>query len=392
MLRVMAPTLTAWHSSGLQLDVKSATITLDEGTIPYGSATLTCAAPDGAALQAIDPRAGQRVTFELDDRADLFGGVELRRSFDLALVNRQYGAAGGELQLSLATDEQLLIDAGLLLNNVKDWGATTARSLAAKVLADRGFTLTAGPADALIDPAAAVQSPGQSFLDFLDGTLQGANLRLWCDELRVWRLDDKGTIAPGICSLDYRGTITGLNDAIALDANFADAVVVKYTYATDAGNVETAYDAFGDTSSRRVTVIPFSSRPAVDGAARRLLRRITGRGRVLSTEAVSRFDVTPTQSFAATLPDGAPVQTGLVSAVTWQIPSDRMTVRSRELTDTTSEAWAAQGAGRTWQSVPAGVSWRAVDAIAWTRGAVGAGWDDVAPGYRWDEMGEYVNG
>jgi hypothetical protein len=394
MLRIMAPTITATLSTGLVLDVKSATITLDEARAPYVDASITCAAPDGATLQTIDPRIGQRVVVQLDDRASLFGKPSETRRFDLFLTSRQFGIAGGELQLALSSDESVLIDRGLLLNNVKDWGATSARALVGKVLSSLGYYLAAGTDDAIIDPLSAVQSPGQSYWDFLDGTLQGANLRLWCDELRVWRLDDKSKIAPGQLSLAYGGTITGLNDGIGLDESYADAIVVKYSYETDAGNAETAYEAFppGATDVQRVAVIPFSSRPGVDGAARRLLRRLQGRGRVLSTEAVSRFLVTPTQSFLATLPDGAPVQTGLVSAVTWSFPADRMTVRSRELTDTASSAWAAQPAGRSWSSVAAGISWQTIDAIAWTRGAVGAGWDDVPAGYRWDEMGEYING
>jgi hypothetical protein len=394
VLRIMAPALTAKLSTGLVLDVKHATIDLDEQRAPYVDLQLLCASPNGSQLETIDPRAGQRVLVQLDDRASLFGGTSEQRTFDVALDGRETGAAGGELQLRLYSDEVQLIRKGLLLNNVKDWGTTSARQLVSLVLTSLGYSLAPGIDDAIIDPAAAVQSPGQSYWDFLAGTLEGANLRLWCDELRVWRLNDKSLIAPGQLSLAYGGTITSLNDSIGLDQEYADAVVVKYSYETDAGNAETAYEAWppGATDAQRVVVIPFSTRPAVDGAARRLLKRLQGRGRVLSTEAVARYRVVPTQSFLATLPDGAPVQTGLVSGVVWSFPEDRMVIRSRELTDTSTTAWAAQPEGRSWASVPAGVSWLTVDAIAWTRGPAGASWDDVPPGYRWDEMGDYING
>ena len=390
--RLMAPTITATLSTGLVLDVKAASITLDESRAPYVQAQLTCAAPDGVTAETIDPRKSRRVVIVLDDHASTFGKPSETRTFDLVLHDREKGAASGELQLTCYSDESLLIDRVLLLNNVKDWAKGTAQSLTRAVLEYLGFTLAAGQADMNIAAASAVQSPGQSFWDFLDGTLQGGNLRLWCDEGRTWHLDDKATIAAGLLSLSYAGTVTGLNDAIGLDDLWADSLVVRYSYLTDAGNAETAYEASGDLTSVRGARVDFASRPAVSGAARRLLRRLQGRGRVLTHEAVSRFAVTPTQSFIATLPDDAPVQTGLVSAVTWNVPSDRMTVRTRELTDTTTTAWAAQPAGRTWASVASGVSWNRVDAVPWSAVVAGKSWASVPAGWRWSEMKGYTYG
>lgn len=386
----MAPTLSATLSTGLVLDVKSATITLDEASSPYVSATLTCAAPAGDLLETIDPRKGQRVVLVLNDRADLFDPTvpAISRRLDLSLHSREHGVNAGELVLQLYSDEETLLDRVLLLRNVKAWGATTAIGLVQKVLASLGFALAPTSAiDYTIADGADVQSPGQSYWDFLDGTLQGGNLRLWCDELRVWHIADKGAIAAGLCSLDYRGTVTGLNDAIGLDENYFDALVVMYSYLDRSGNAQTSYDYAGDASAKRGTRVQFTSPPAVDGAARRLLRRVQGRGRVLSHEAVARYDVTPTQSFIATLPDGSPVQTGLVSAVTWDIPSDRMTVRSRELSDTDPTQWAAQPLGATWASVPAGVAWSAMGGKPWANLPAGASWDSVPAGMRWSEMG-----
>lgn len=392
MIRLTAPTIAAVHSSVGVLDVKDATITLDEGAIPYVQATLTCAAPSGTSVEAIDPRVGQRVTVTLDDRASLFGRSSTTRTLDLYLAARDHGTTSGELVLELRSDEQLLLDRALLRANVKDWAKTTVRGLVQAVLTDQGLgTLVADyGADAAIDPAAAVQSPGQSYLDHLLGTLESTNLRLWCDEGRVWHLTDKGDVQPGQLSLDYAGTVTDLRDRIDLSTpEYADALVLRFSYLDASGNAQTSYQyASSGSTPRKVLRVDFASAPPVAGAAARLLRRTRGRGRVLSHEAVSRFDVVPGQAFIATLPDGAPVQSGKVRAVTYSVPSDRMTVETRELSDTSSIMWAGQPAGLRWQDIAPGVTWRGFGGVPWSSVPVGTRWQDIAEGVRWSEYGQ----
>lgn len=388
MKRLTAPTLAATHSSGLVLDVKGSRITLDAGQAPYASATLTCAAPDGTTLQSVDPRKRQRVTIVLNDRADLFGQPATSRTLDLVLRQRTADAESGELTLTAYSDEAVLIDNALLAKTSKDWGTTSARALTAAVLNYWGFTLAAGSLDFTIDAAAAQQAPGQSYWDFLDGTLQAGGARLWCDERRVWRLEDKNTVQAGQLSLSYLDTMTGLSDAIGNDENFMDSLVVRYSYTDAGGNQQTAYDYAASSSTPvRSGMVEFSTRPAVAGAARRLLRRMKGRGRSLDQEAVSRFDPVPGQSFTATLPDGAPVQSGLLQSVQWDTPADRMSVTTRELSDTVGTMWAAQAAGVSWQSIPAGVPWVRYLALPWSSVAAGESWQSEPAGLRWQEYG-----
>lgn len=391
MIRATAPTITATLSTGLVLDVKSADLNLDESRAPYTAASIAIAQPDtAAALATIDSRQGRRVAVVVNDRADLFGNPATSRAFDLVLRDRQWGVAGAELVLSCYSDEQLLIDTVLLAANVKDWGLTSARALVNAVLATFGVALAPGGADMAIAATAAVQSPGQSYWDFLDGTLQGGNLRLWCDEQRVWRLDDKGTIAPGLTALGWGETVTGINDSIGLDENFYDALVVRYSYLDASGNAQTSYDHASAPNPKRGTRLDFDSAPAAPGGARRLLRRMMGRGRVLTNDVVNRFDVTPTQSFITRLPAGAPAQSGLVSGVTWRLPADRMDVRTRQLADTLGTAWGGQAAGVTWASIPAGVPWSKYLAIPWTTPATAKAWSAIPAGYRWSEFDKYL--
>lgn len=391
MIRLTAPLIAATHSTVGALDVKGATITLDESFSPYVQATLQVAAPSGAQLAQLEPRSGQRVVVQLDDRASLFGGVSTTRTLDLYLHARDHSSTEGEVELELTSDEQLLLDKALLLRNVKDWGKTSVRTLVQAVLTDQGLgTLQADyGAEANIDPAAAVQSPGQSFLDFLLGTLESTNLRLWCDEARQWHLTDKGDLQPGLLRLDFDGTVTGLRDRIDLGSgDYFDGLVLRFSYLDSGGNPQTSYDYAAAAGARRVGRVDFSSAPPVAGAAARLLRRARGRGRQLQHEAVSRFDVLPGQAFTATLPDGAPVQSGKVRSVTYSVPSDRMAVQTRELTDTTPFMWAAQPAGFRWVDVPAGVTWRGFGGVPWSSVPVGLRWSDVPAGVRWSEYGQ----
>lgn len=391
MIRLTAPLIGATHSTVGALDVKGATVTLDEGMSPYVQGTLTIAAPSGLQLEQLEPRSGQRVVVQLDDRASLFGGVSTTRTLDLYLHARDHSTRDGEVELELTSDEQLLLDKALLLRNVKDWGKTTVRGLVQAVLTDQGLgTLQADyGAEANIDPAAAVQSPGQSYLDFLLGTLEATNLRLWCDEGRLWHLTDKGDLQPGLLRLDFDGTVTDLRDRIDLgDPDYLDGLVIRYSYLDASGNPQTSYDYAARAGARKVGRVDFDSAPPVSGSAARLLRRTLGRGRQLQHEAVSRFDVLPGQAFTATLPDGAPVQSGKVRTVTYSVPGDRMTIATRELTDTTPGMWAAQLGGFRWQDVPAGVTWRGFGGIPYSAAPVGQRWQDIAPGVRWSEYGQ----
>jgi hypothetical protein len=120
--------------------------------------------------------------------------------------------------------------------------------------------------------------------------------------------------------------------------------------------VRRAYDVAGEYDARKVFAetrqLPFPG----PGAAAALLERKRGRGRVLEVSAVSSYDTYPGRAVAITLPATA-VQTGYVSAVTWDHPADEMTVKSRGLIDTPESAWMFLFSGDSWNNSPAGASW-----------------------------------
>lgn len=388
-MRLVAPSCVVTTSTTGSLKVQSATVVLDAGVAPYGQATVVCAAPDAATVATIDPRKHQRMTVTLDDHGDLFGGTATRRTLSLVLTRRLHDPVAGTLTLTGKTDEQLLIGQQLLAKTSKTWTATTVQGLVTKVLAALGRTCTFGAPDYAVDPAAVVQTPGQAYWDFLDGTLQGGNLRLWCDEAGQFHLDDKSTVQPGQLSLEYGVDLTQLSDDIDIESGaFYDGLVVRFSYTDGGGNPQTAYDyASNSATPAAVGLMEFHTPPAVAGTARRLLRRLSGRGRVLSQSAVARFDVRPGQSYVTTMPDGAPTQSGLVASVSWSYPDTLMAVTTRELSDTTGIMWAAQAAGISWASIPAGVRWTNYLAIGWATRPAGESWDSEPAGLRWSEYG-----
>ena len=87
-----------------------------------------------------------------------------------------------------------------------------------------------------------------------------------------------------------------------------------------------------------------------------MLSRTLGRGRQQTLEAVSDYSAAPGMAVTATLPN-TPIQTGLLSAVTWRVPDDEMRLTPRGLTDTPATAWASAPAGLAWTEIPAGIDW-----------------------------------
>lgn len=388
MIRVTAPTIAAQWGYSIPLDVKGATITLDESVAPFVDVQLVCARPDTATLDRLDPRGNANVQLQVNDHADLFGQPATSRSWDLLCVSRDAATVPGEMTLHLVSDEQRYINALLLAGKPKVWGAVTAVGLARAVVNYLVEDINAsGVTDYVLQAGADVQTPGTSFWDFIDGALQGGNLRLW-DPAEVGpnssllQLTDKALIQPGRTSLDAAGTVTAITDTIARDENYVDHLVVQFNYVKADGTPAIAYDTASDGVNRGA-LIEFQGPPGVSGTARRLLRRMQGRGRALTVEAVNRFDVMPGQPFTMSYRDGTPDEAGLVSAVSWAFPSDRMTIRTRELSDIQATMWAAQNG--SWQDVSAGVSWNGYLAEPWSGQAAGTSWSSIPAGVRWTE-------
>lgn len=388
-----AATLLAGNTSA-PLEVKQASLTLDDSWSPFVQGRLVVAIPDAAVLELADPRNDPRVSLTFEERVGEAGtledftadwgagtlgtlfaggtladitaahftgwngpedaGSEIR--VNAGIRRRRVDHRAGELVLEFAGDEARLQDYALLSLVPETPGSTSVRTAVSFALSKIGAVLDASAVDATVDEAEALTwYPGTTGWDYVAGLVQSTNLRLWCDELGRWRLDPKDMLVidrPLVLS-----EFTEAADDIDRDGGeWADGVVVEYEW-TDATDVRRLKrDTAGDATSSRVLKVRHETPWPGRGAAQRILDRARRRGRVLELEAISRYSAYPAAELTA-LPPNTPAQTGIVERVTFDWPERTMQVRSRGLVDTDPAAWLLIPTGSSWLSEPAGGSW-----------------------------------
>lgn len=102
-------TYRAWliGSPDVELYDVGGSITLDAGQSPHVSGSIEVAMPSDATLAALDPRLNARI--RLDVTATLETGPQTR-SFNLGLRQRPVDAGGARVELTVSSDESLLLD------------------------------------------------------------------------------------------------------------------------------------------------------------------------------------------------------------------------------------------------------------------------------------------
>lgn len=386
------------------LQIKSGSVALDEAWSPYCQLTAVCILPDDDVLDDIDPRiAGVRVRAAVEqvfgeggDLADYsaefptgklstltawlagrsllslstrfvrpWNGFGLRsgtsRSFDLTLRGRVIDHAERTLTITASSDEQIAQDFPLVTTTPFTPGYTSVLAIVQDALARIGAVLAPGAADATVEAKASDWLPGVTVWDHTQPVVQQAGLRLWCDERRVWRLETAGKVVAGQLQLkpttpESSGTLTRLEDSITRDGGWYDAVVISYEWIDALGATQRAYDVAAEANYTKALVLEYKTAYPGPGAARRVLDRRLGRGRVLDIGAVSDYRATPGMATTVTPPD-APAQTGFISSVEWTFGDKEMHVGTRGLVDTPPAAWDYLAAGQRWIDSPAGASW-----------------------------------
>ncbi|QDZ14249.1 hypothetical protein [Humibacter ginsenosidimutans] len=204
-------------------------------------------------------------------------------------------------------------------------------------------------------------SPGESYWSMLDPVLGAAGLRLFCDEEGVWRLVDGLSYAVDGTVIVQDSNATALGDSIDLtdpDDVFG-SVVVKYTWTDAAGNVETSYDAAGTGSPTQLVEHDNRAYPG-PGEAGYLLAKGQGRGRVMSTTALSDYSARPYQG-ARIIAPYTQTQTGVVSRISFDLAQAEMDVTTRGLIDTPAGAWILAPDTVTWDDASATTTWDGLD-------------------------------
>lgn len=252
------------------------------------------------------------------------------RNFDLALRSRDIDIAENTMTLQFASDEALLQDYALVSTISYAPASTDLRTIIKQVLARIGDTLLPGSTTATVDATAAIWQPGQTAWDYIQPLVKNVGLRLYCDENRMWHLDNDTTVNAGLIELFSVGTIKTLTDNIDRNTDeWFDAVVIKYTYVNPAGATIVAYDTANEPNFKKVKFIEYNSAYTGPGAAQRILDRALTRGRQQSVTAVSNYAVTPTTACAVYM-TGYPTLNNYVQSVTWNFPGDEMNIKTRQ--------------------------------------------------------------
>lgn len=229
--------------TGVDLDVKSARLELDEQWRPYAQMTLTAGITDEADLDAMDPSERPRV-------AGWLQAGSTGRRFDMLVRTMEYDAGAGSVTLGLASDEALLQDAALV--SAGPWTPTqpSARFVVAYVLASIGAVLEDELDDGVIDPASSVWLPGVTASSYLAPILTATGLRLYCTEQRHWHLKDSDASTDGFVTLDPAVNVVRETSSASMDdpQGFYDAVVVQYAWTAADGTRRTSYDTAGTSS------------------------------------------------------------------------------------------------------------------------------------------------
>lgn len=182
------------------------------------------------------------------------------------------------------------------------------------------------------DPRLLFQDPGEKDFDVLQQLVQAAGLRLFCDESRDWYLvDPTDAIVAGL--LELEDTRRGRDRISRERGDWADAVVVKYTWIGEDGTQQVRYDA-ATNGGTCLQLIEWDRPWPGPGAAAAILARYAGRGRVQEITAPPDLTATPAIALTTELPN-APAQEGYASRVTYTLDESalEMSIIARDLVD-----------------------------------------------------------
>lgn len=339
------------------LEVVAGSLTLDRTRVPYAQGSVTVKGG-----YDIDPRLDERVrlsmsqTFSHGDTllevdaflagadldtidASIWNGLTLDQidaslsttydlqpyrpgtfvSSNLSVRSTSYDAGENQTTVELATDEGFAQDYSSMLPYPLGFG-TDVRTTISQALRYVGATLAPGSLTFTLEEA-PVWEPGESLWAFLQPLASAAGLLLYSDNNRTWWLVDPTAGQPGTVTLSGGSTIVGAVSTIDREGDeWADGVVVIYTWTDALGLTQTRYDIAGVPKPTKVVTIEYPrTRYPGPGAAQAILNRLGRRGRQVPVEAVNDYTAKPGMAVSIAVTRLGEVQQGGVKAVDWRL-------------------------------------------------------------------------
>jgi hypothetical protein len=250
----------------------------------------------------------------------------------LRAITKDY--ISGETTLELTSHEAILLDSvGYPSEIIPTY--SSLRDLINSVLAETIGALTQlqpGAADFVYsEPYARVWPAEKTAWDYLYELVTSAGLVLYCDEKGDWYLEYSMAVS-GSLELKDDDNITTLSSRIDRNnPNFFDYAIVEYR---NEGELP-VYKNFGisgfDISKDRYFRFENLEYPG-GNPAQELVYRGNTRGETYEVEAISNYNARPRQNMTIDV-TGEPTKTAIIQSITWSLPSARMSVDIRDLTE-----------------------------------------------------------
>jgi hypothetical protein len=250
----------------------------------------------------------------------------------LRAIEKDY--ISGETTLELTSHEAILLDSVGYPSDLI-FSYTSLRDIINQILGETigGLTeLQPGDADYTYDPAyGLIWPPEKTAWDYLYELVTSAGLVLYCDEKGDWYLEYPGAVT-GTLELKDNDNITTLSSRIDRNSpNFFDYAIVEYRNPSSLP----VYRNFGisgfDISKDRYFLFENLEYPG-GNPAQELVYRGATRGETYEVEAISNYNARPRQNMTIDV-TGEPTKTAIIQSITWSLPSARMSLDIRDLTE-----------------------------------------------------------
>jgi hypothetical protein len=325
------------------LPVTAASVTFDETWVPHVQADVTCAVPDDALLDLLDPR-DPSVRLLLDAGYYLPSGLDVHNVANLGLRERNPTRPDNTMRLTAESDEALVLDAGPVLGP-----ATTATDTDLSALVATWLRVPLGyvPQLDVSLPASKVSTTFDNRNDWwplFKGWTDAAHAWLYDGGDRVWHLSQRptATAQPAHTLKTGPGGTVEASSSTLSQADWANYVSLLHSW-SDAGVDHTVVGVAYVTSGPHQAVSAGKTLPGLrvysernntpidqasaDAAAAAILVRRLRAGAEVTLTAVAAWWLRPGMTVALQIAGAEEFQ--LVTRVTFDLLAGRMTLTTR---------------------------------------------------------------